>query len=408
MSGVLADKSEARGSERESECVVETRFLWIIRVHAQTSRLLFAVRTDLPLKSRPLSSIRMKGIHPNTCARTLPDTSIAPYTTNYAQSTSRVNLPMSEPTRRRALREIESPNYNVAESLRSSDVDFRAKDTRLPVKGPKVTWFDQNLQEMPNFRSARYNFGSSSSTQVRRNPRRVESTATLQLDATSAYGNSFQVMGDQLPGNLDPSCLEERVDAAQSMLQRLGFTSAWDLVLVIVEGHSSQSTKDCADQSFTTDCAEKIIDYVLPHTAPAPLCAASSRVYKAEWDYLRCADALPQKLDPSNLSHFDFGRMYKEMQTAAPNLVGFFDHLSNPTTTSLAVERSRQRYVVMALAQLAHRNNSNANYIQTMIGLHLYASNVPKRFFPALNHLGISVSDSTTHRQLEKAAEEQR
>jgi len=278
----------------------------------------------------------------------------------------------------------------------------------MPVKGPKVTWFDQNLQEMPNFRSARYDFGTSSSTQVRRTPRRVESTTTSQFEATSAYGNSFQVTEDQLPGHLDPSCLEERVDAAQSMLRHLGFTSAWDLVLAIVEGHSSQSTKDCADQFFTADCAEKLINYVLPQSAPDPLCAASSRVYKAEWDNLQYAHVLTQELKPSNLSQFDFGRMYQEMQMAAPNLVGLFNHLSNPTTTSLAAERSRQRYVVIALAQLAHRNNSNVNYIQTMIGLHLYASNVPKRIFPALNHLGISVSDSTTRHRLEKAAEEQR
>ena len=125
---------------RESPNVWSRRvFLWIIiRVHAPTCRLLFAMRTYLPPKSRPPSSIRMKGIHPNTCARTLPDTSTAPYTTNYAQSTSRVNLPMSETTHRRALREIESPNYNVAESLRSSDVDFRVKDTRCQSKVPRL------------------------------------------------------------------------------------------------------------------------------------------------------------------------------------------------------------------------------------------------------------------------------
>jgi len=40
MSGVLADKSEARGSERESECVVETCFFMDYYTGA---------RTDLPL-----------------------------------------------------------------------------------------------------------------------------------------------------------------------------------------------------------------------------------------------------------------------------------------------------------------------------------------------------------------------
>ena len=58
----------------------------------------------------------------------------------------------------------------------------------------------------------------------------------------------------------------------------------------------------------------------------------------------------------------------------------------------------------MSLAQLAHRNNPCANFLQTMIGLHLYASNVPKRTYPGLNHIGVSVSDQTLRRQLTIAA----
>lgn len=40
-----------------------------------------------------------------------------------------------------------------------------------------------------------------------------------------------------------------------------------------------------------------------------------------------------------------------------------------------------------------------------MIGLHLYTSNVLKRIYPPLNHLGFSVSDQTLHRQLTIAAD---
>ena len=222
---------------------------------------------------------------------------------------------------------------------------------------------------------------------------------------TDSYGELYQVEKDQPVGRFDPQFLGERIDLAHSTLERLGFTSAWDLILAIARGYGSCSVAEETQKFFSSTCVDELVDHLGSLLYSKRICNISKSVYLRESEDVRNLDVINQDVDPSDLSSFDFQSIYNSIQQCGPNLVELFDHLSNTATKSDAAERARQRYVVMSLAQLAHRNNPRANFLQNMIGLHLYASNVPKRIYPPLNHFGISVSDQTLRRQLTMAAD---
>lgn len=176
-------------------------------------------------------------------------------------------------------------------------------------------------------------------------------------------------------------------------------------MLAIRRDQASASTTSETDNFFITDCAKEIVHDLLPHATSEATYTAAKAIYLPEWERLRHMDVLTQDLDPSDLSKFDFGILYKAMQQTGPKLVDLFDHLSGKLTSTWSAERARQRYVVLVIGQLAHRNNPRVNFIQNMIDLHLYASNVLSRIYPCLNHLGISVSAQIVRRNLTIAAD---
>ena len=237
---------------------------------------------------------------------------------------------------------------------------------------------------------------------TRRSARLAESASLNRV--SDPYGEYYQVAEDRLLGSLEPQFLEDRVDFAHFTLRRLGFISVWDLVLAIGRGHESSSIEAEMEQFFASTCASELVNLLVPFLSSDIICNISKSLYLLEWEHVRSLGVLTQDFDSSDLSSFDFGDIYMSMQQSGPNLIDLFDHLSNKAMITHANERACQRYVVMSLSQFVHRNNPRANFIQTMIGLHLYASNVPKRLYLCLNHLGFSVSDQTLRRQLTIAA----
>jgi hypothetical protein len=233
--------------------------------------------------------------------------------------------------------------------------------------------------------------------------RRVNSS-TFKCDESDTYGEFYQAAKDQPAGCFDPHFLGGRIELAHTTLRRLGFTSAWDLILAISREQSSPSVMAETQAFFSSNCASELLHHFGPSLPSETICHISKSVYLQEWEAVRNLDVITRDVDPSDLSSFDFASIYTSIQQSGPNLISLLDHLSNLATKCQAAERARQRYVVMSVAQLAHRNNPCANFLQNMVGLHLYASNIPKRIYPCLNSLGVSVSDQTLRRQLTTAA----
>jgi len=93
--------------------------------------------------------------------------------------------------------------------------------------------------------------------------------------------------------------------------------------------------------------------------------------------------------------------MDSTLENATPsNDIGEEEHVASSDPTV----RKRERHVVLVLAELAKLRNDHTNFIQAMIALYMYASNVPKRVLTMLSHVGFSVSYSTLQRFLKSAA----
>src|SRR5579859_3049584 len=254
---------------------------------------------------------------------------------------------------------------HAANMTEPQSLDLRLKEARLPARTPKTPWNDEQLQsKLPDSRP-RNNPSSGTDLEIRRSSRHAQLSSAMQEDAIDSFGNFFQVTEDQLPGCVDPHFLEQRIDIAHSSLRRLGFTSAWDMALAIGDGKSSEYVKACSDQIFSQDCAENIIERATSQLTPEIICNVSKSTYTTEWEKVRCLDILRQDFNNATLATFDFGTIYQKMRQTAPNLLSLFELLSNVAgSTNTAPESSRQRYVVMTLAQLAHFNNSQTNFVQ--------------------------------------------
>jgi hypothetical protein len=315
---------------------------------------------------------------------------------------------MSQENPRRTARTVVTPVNYVWEL--PSDLDLRRMEGHLPTKKPTSSYtVPQEPPIAPSTPALGSEAPSASESTIRRSSRLI---APMSLSDShpdhDPFGTFYQVDDDQPPGCVLLESLEERIDFAHNTLRRLGFTSVWDLALVIRRGQASASTTLETENFFTTDCAKELVHDLVPYATPATpeaTCTAAKTIYLPEWERLRNMDVLTQDLDPSDLSKFNFNVLYPAMQQTGPMLVDLFDHLSGKHTATWSAEHARKRYVVLAIGQLAHRNNPRANFIQTMIGLHLYASNVPSRIYPVLNHLGISVSAQTIRRKLSIAAD---
>ena len=307
---------------------------------------------------------------------------------------------MSRDQVRRTPRQFETKNYSIANSLKELDSAI-ATQNRPPA--PKALVSGQQRFVIPTEFPSENPPSVSEPTEVRRSMRRVNSSTFIPY--SDAYGEFYQAAQGQPAGRFDPHFLKDRIELAHTTLRRLGFTSAWDLILAISREQGPPSVTAETQEFFSSNCASELVDHFGPFLPSETICGISKSVYLQEWEAVRNLDVITRHVDPSDLSSFDFGGIYRSLQQSGPNLISLLDHLSNLATKSLAAERARQRYVVMCIAQLAHRSNSHANFLQSMLGLHLYASNIPKRSYPCLNHLGLSVSDQTLRRQLTTAAD---
>ena len=307
---------------------------------------------------------------------------------------------MSQDEVRRTSRQLEMKNYSIANHLKELN-NAIAIQSRSPA--PKALVSAKQRFVIPTQFPTENPPRASEPMELRRSMRRVNSS-TCNCDS-DAYGEFYEAAKDQPAGRIDPHFLGDRIELAHTTLRRLGFTSAWDLILAISQEQGPPSVAAETQEFFSSNCASELMDYFGPLLPSETICDISKSVYLQEWEAVRNLDVITRNVDPSDLSSFDFANIYTSIQQSGPNLISLLDHLSNLATKSQAAERTRQRYVVMSIAQLAHRNNPGANFLQNMVGLHLYASNIPKRIYPCLNHLGVSVSDQTLRRQLTTAAD---
>ncbi|HEU0046039.1 MAG TPA: hypothetical protein VFQ43_00375, partial [Nitrososphaera sp.] len=130
-----------------------------------------------------------------------------------------------------------------------------------------------------------------------------------------------------------------------------------------------------------------------------------------EWDSICEMEELKQKtnfdMTTDGLERFNIQELYRKMRSSAPTLVHLIERLCcNPRNyqPQQSPDLDIIIRVVLSIAQVAHARNSNNNYIETIIGMYMYGSKVPKRVINMMAKIGFVTCHQTIINKVKDAS----
>ena len=247
-----------------------------------------------------------------------------------------------------------------------------------------------------------------------------------------------------------PNSLEFRLDEVNTKCTEMGFGSIFDVVLELTESKHQQwrqllcrFAQSGGVTRLLTKCQQA--GYFRSSANPVPnvgelgddsddsgddmidvhssICNSAFHIYRSEWKKLTTDPWMRRPMSSFNersIEEFSFGEIFLRMTELAPSLIRLVEGLTwsdrdlevdlrKPGVTKAERRHRRKcRHIVMAVSILANASNRNINLVQGCLGFFLYAYRVPKRVYPILNHLGISISFDTVQKGLKALAADQR
>jgi len=239
--------------------------------------------------------------------------------------------------------------------------------------------------------------------------------------------------GSREPGRYDPNDVHERLLSLQSRCLELGFSSIFEAALADAREQFQPRPRDLTATKamrrfaeaggftelcslFAEGCGEGKFEKLVgcnPFQAGEEdkFALRYEKLLMSEWKSVCKMDVLRRSvgnMGKESLAEFDLQHIQNKMKETAPTLVHLFERFCDNPRNSLSDDVSHKSSVrvVVALAQLANSRNNLNSFIQTIIGLYLYGSKVPKRVISILSDLGVSVCHKTILNKVKDAADE--